>query len=321
MEIVDLPHLPPTLRLQLAALPILDGEPPQDLAFLRRAHAFGLGFTPYHALYAIEGGTIHSRIDVVRFPFTTFEGPETVTGIAEVGTRPDSLRRGFAERLLRDVHRREVRRGVRWALLWTRRSWGAHRLYERLGYRDVYSPPSALRPGRPTSMRPLPRGYRWALARRADVTTLERLFRRSTRGRLGFTHPLRGALRARIAFGWRALENHHILYYRGEPVGYAHLVPAPWHTAVNEVVLVSPVHRTAMLVALERSARGRLLWLTGTSFVTDAATLLARRGFAIYSMGHLTLMAKSLVETNGDGNGLGRVCHDARFTCQRRDSF
>lgn len=321
MYVTDFPHLPRSLYPQLGVLGLLDRDTPQDIAFVRHFRALRLPVAEYYAVYAIDEGRILSRVEVVRPQFTSEGGSEVVCGLADVSTRPDSVRRGLAGRLIREVHRRESALGLRWSFLWTRRSWGAHSLYERLGYRDVYSPPSALRPSARRRPRPLPSGYEWVPATRRDIPTLERTFRRSTKGRLGFIARPPGLLAARIRMGWRVPENHRILLHRGTAAGYAHLVFAPWHVGANEVLVDSPEHVVPMIDALESTAPERSISLGSTTFVRDAQRELERRGYSIYPLAHLTLMARRLTRERRPVEDPVRVCADPRFSCHRGDTF
>jgi GNAT superfamily N-acetyltransferase len=129
----------------------------------------GYPTSDYYGVYAVEDDQVLSRVETLQLAFRGFEGSQTVVGVADVLTRPEGLGRGFARRLLQEVHRRESARGRAWAFLWTHRTWGAHHLYESLGYEDVYSPPTWLR-AIPRAMRQAPpAGYRWRSARTRDA--------------------------------------------------------------------------------------------------------------------------------------------------------
>lgn len=324
MKIIDFEHLPRHLYPQLGSLGLLNGESPHDInfvRFLRRFRRTALPQAEYYAVYAVEDGTILSRVEVTRPSFTTENGPETVAGISDVSTRPDAVRRGLAGRLLEEVHRREAERGYRWAILWTRRSWGAHRLYERLGYRDVHSPVSALRPFPHRRRRPLSKGYAWVPAQRTDAPRIERLFARATRGRIGFVPRPRGSIALKFELGWRVPEHHRILSYQGLPVGYANLNISPFHVGTSEVLVDASEHAGPMIEALEATGRGGSFSLTNTTFVRDHEEAFRRRGYAIYPSAHLTLMAKSLAPTGRPPEELEAVCRDPRFSCHRGDVF
>jgi len=321
MNVTDFDHLPRSLYSQLGVLGLLDGDPPQGIGFVRRFRGLGLPCAEYYAVYAVEDGRILSQVEVVRPRFTSDAGSEVVCGVAGVATRPDAVRRGLAGRLIREVHRREAALGQRWSFLWTHRSWGAHTLYERLGYRDVYSPPSAFRPLGLRRIRRFPSGYEWVTVTRRDLPTLERVFLRSTQGRLGFVSRPPGLLSARVRMGWRVPENHRVLYRRGAAVGYAHLTFSPWHVGANEVLVDSPEHLVPMIDALESTEPERSFSLGSTTFVRDAQEELERRGYVIYPFAHVTLMARPLTRERRPGEDPARVCADPRFSCHRADAF
>ncbi|MCI4339912.1 MAG: GNAT family N-acetyltransferase, partial [Thermoplasmata archaeon] len=145
IRILTLAQLPAAHRAQLGTLPLLDGDPPVGWELVRRVRRSGLPVSGYFGVYAIAGDQLLAHVETLRLVVTTDHGRESAVGLADVLTRPDALGRGLASRLIEDVHRRSRREGLDWSLLWTHRTWGAHRLYERLGYRDVYSPPAALK--------------------------------------------------------------------------------------------------------------------------------------------------------------------------------
>ncbi len=111
-------------------------------------------FADYFGIFAVDAGTVVGQTFVLRIPYTFPHGTESISGIAGVATRLDHARTGVARRILEEVHRREREAGIGYSTLWTNRSWGAHRLYEKLGYRDVYAPPGAVRVPPARSPRP-----------------------------------------------------------------------------------------------------------------------------------------------------------------------
>ena len=322
IRIHDLDTLPTPLRPQLAAFGASDGDPPQDFGLIGRIKRLGHPASDYYAVYAVENDQVLSRVETLQLRFHGFEGAQTVVGISDVLTRPDGLGRGFAKALLREVHRRESARGRDWSFLWTHRSWGAHRLYESLGYEDVYSPPIALRESPRRAPRSLPAGYRWTTAGVRDEGRLERLFDAATRGRLGFVPRSRGFPRVRFRLGWRKPENHRILTFGRQAVGYANLSDlSSWNVSTNEVVVTLPEHLEPMVLGLEALARGRWLTFQVTSFVRDAEKVLATRGYAVYPTSHFVLMAKRLRSKPSRGEDLRGVFRSSRFSSHRGDMF
>lgn len=146
MHVLPIAEIPRELTASWGSLVWSDRDSPFDRTFLRRARSLGIPFADYLGLVAVEGPEVLAQVMVGHYRLTTARGTEEFAGIENVVARPDALRRGLGTALLSEVHRREAESGHRWALLWTQRSWGAHRLYERLGYRDIYSPPTAIRP-------------------------------------------------------------------------------------------------------------------------------------------------------------------------------
>jgi GNAT superfamily N-acetyltransferase len=322
MRIYELDELPDRLLPQLAAFGVSDGDPPQDLRFIRRLRRMGHPASDYWGVYAVEGDQVLSRVETLQLPFRGRTGPQTVVGIADVLTRPNGIGQGFARALLREVHQREVARGRTWSFLWTHRTWGAHQLYRDLGYEDVYSPPHALgRDLRPRRCDP-PAGYRWKAAKASDAGRLERLLARATYRRLGFVPRSRGSTRIRFRLGWRKPENYRILSCGARAVGYAYLSDSSdWNLTTNEVVVTSPDHIEPMVAALGNLARGRWLTFQGTSFVRDAEAALRARGYAIEPSSHTVLMAKPLRSRASRREDLRKVFHDPSFSSHRGDMF
>jgi GNAT superfamily N-acetyltransferase len=322
MRIYDLDQLPEAVTPQLATFGVSDGDPPQDLALIRRLRRMGHPASDYWGVYAIEGEQVLSRVETLQLDFRGRAGSQKVVGVSDVLTLPSGVGRGFARALLTEVHRREAARGRRWSFLWTHRTWGAHGLYLDLGYQDVYSPPNALRlVPRRARRGPWPE-YRWVVARPSDAPRLERLISTATHDRLGFVPRYRGSTRIRFRLGWRRPENYRILLHRGRPVGYVHLPSsADWNLIANEVLVTEPGHARAMLDGLERLAQGRWLVFQATSFVRDSEAELRARGYAIVPTSHSVLMAKPLGPPAGSGEDLRSICSDPAFSSHRGDMF
>jgi GNAT superfamily N-acetyltransferase len=324
LRTVDWPHLRPETRRGLPPLFVLDGGAPWDDAYLRRIHRAGTNFTPYHAVFALEGTRPLAQAQVIRFSFR-FAGEATSrrrSGVDYLVALPGSLRRGLGTRLLREVHRREREAGSDWIFLWTRRSWGAHRLYEKMGYRDVYSPPAAFREI-PRSAPDLPTGFRFRVGAPRDAPLLERLFSRATGDRVGFVPRYPGSFRARFSLEWARAKDHRILLCRGRPVGYARVTTAPRAFVAEEILAVDPTYVPMLLRGLEHMARGRWLVFSRTTFVSDRKSELLARGYDLFPSSHATLMARPLVSAKAGGGwaALRRTIEDPRFSLHSGDAF
>jgi len=321
-RVMTMASLPDSLEPSLAALDWLDNDPPLGAAVLRSARRAGAPLADYIGVVAVDRHEIVARVGVERPLLTTSEGTERFCAITSVATRPDALRRGLARSLLREVHRRESAEGPRWSLLWTHRTWGAHRLYEQLGYRDVYSPPSALRRIPVRGGHRLARPFALRSANASDAGLLGGILRRATSERLGFLPRHRGSFELRFRLGWRRPQDHHILLEGRRPVGFVHAAQTPRAVLVLEAVVEDPGHATRMLDAVERLARGRWLAFGRTTFVNDAAAALAERGYDRFPRSHTTLMARRLGPHRArDAAAWPRLVADPRFSCHGGDMF
>ena len=277
MRIVPWDRLPRSLDPQRVALELAAFSgyvTRRTVGILRRRWPL---LSDYVGLFALEEETVVGQLLIRRLPFRTAAGVERVAGIASVTTRFDAQRRGVARALVQEAHRREAAAGMRFALLWTNPSWYAHRLYEELGYRDVWSSPSAVRllPRR----RPSPRGLTLRPATPSELGGLEALHAEVARDDTGFSPRLRGFLREGHAAGYLDLEGLLVLRRRGERLGYA--VVAKGHDLLRCGEIVAPrAAMPAMLDALEARASHGVLAL-GNTPVRALDAELRRRGYFV----------------------------------------
>lgn len=286
-----------------------------------RVRVGGRPFQRYESLYALEGGVPLARVGSIRVPFRTRVTTFEACGVADVATRPDAVRRGLATALMEETHRRARAGGVPWAFLWTRRSWGAHRAYERLGYRDIYSPRIAVK--RPSSAPRAPSATSRGTIRRAgpdDAATLDGIFEVATRHRIGFVPRAPRTFEARFRLGWRDPAEFWILRRGGAAVGYLHAARDRFDIISREIVGRSPRVARALLGELERLAGRRWIAIGNTTFVRDAADELRAAGYRLLAETHGTLMACPLLPEAARGwEELRRTVADARFSLHSGD--
>jgi len=322
VQILTIEELPAELTGPWGALVWTDQDYPLDQALFRKARALGVPFADYGGLVAVEGKRVLAQVTVEYYPMTIGDGRETFVGVAGVVTRPDALRRGLCFRLLEEVHLRESIRGHRLAMLWTHRTWGAHRLYARLGYRDLYSPPTAVLPPRTSTPTRLPDGFGVRAARRGDAALLESIFARGTRGRYGFVTRFPNSFGARIAMGWRASKDHHLLFRGSRAVGYFFASENPRFLGIYEGMVTERNLLPPLLDSIQWYARGRWLALAHTTLVNDAREHLRARGFSLTPDCHSVLMARSISGTSSRRlASLRQMVRDSRFSCHRGDMF
>ncbi len=273
----------------------------------------------YVAVFAEERGRLLGQTYVLRVPYTFADGPEVVSGIAAVGTRPDRGRSGVARAILREVHRREREAGIRYATLWTNRSWGAHNLYEELGYRDVYAfpwvahAPSTRVRRRPAGVRP---------ARRSDLDPIERLHARAATGRLGFLREPNGYLTVALATRELDPSKEYLVRQRGGRLeGYALVDSNPYRTVCGELVATSRSARRALVTEVERRAKGTAFAFQHTP-VRDAPELFRGPEYTGVGGGWYVLMANALGRTWSAPAAVDRFgTRDPRFLCMAGDRF
>ena len=324
-----------TTSMQLRALDELTPSMEVDRTLLHMA-AFGGTFpsrsielwrrrskmlVEYVGLFAVERGHVVGQTFVLRIPYTFRDGPEVVSGLAGVTTRPDRARGGIARALLAEVHRREKEAGIRFITLWTNRSWGAHGLYEQLGYRDLYSSPWAVHAG----TRPRRKGRSIPLvgrAHRGDLAEIEGLHAELARGRLGFCQRPPAFLRT-AALAGELHPDKELLVARagGKLVGYAHLEQNPYRTVCGELVAASRAAKGALVSEVGRVANGTPFAFQHTP-VTDDPRRFAGPGYSTSTRGWWGLMGCDLGRTWSSRDAIRQFAtDDRRFLCLAGDRF
>ncbi len=277
----------------------------------------------YVSLHAVDRDRVVGQLSVVRFPYAFREGIETVAGLAALSTHPGRARTGIARSLLAEAHAREEGAGIRHVTLWTNASWGAYRLYQELGYRDVYSSPWAVRPPRPAGDRPA--RVRGAISvrpgRPRDAGFLEELHQRFVRDRLGFRRAP-GRLRLQIRLGELSPPRDLLVAVRDrKPVGYAHLSRTPFRTICDEVVAESPAVRRALVDAVARVAEDGVVAFQH-SVVADHPELFPPREWARSPVNWWRFLARDRGRPWRPADAVRRFATtDPAFLCQGGDRF
>lgn len=291
---------------------------PQRIEVIRRNLKL---FSDYVGVFAVEGDRLLGHVYVLRIPYTFRDGPELISGIASVGTRPDVGRSGVARALLTEAHRRECAAGLRFAALWTNRSWGAHNLYETLGYRDVYSSPWVVRsPRHPRTLkRPVP-GLRFA--RPSDLDEIDKLHDQVATGRLGYCRRPFGFTRASVQMGNIDPEKNLLVYRKGgRLLGYAHLDRNSNRVICSELVAESAGASKSLIAGLNRVTRGTPLSFQHT-FVSDHPELFRDAAFASIPIGWYVMMGASFARSWTQDEAIRQFAtNDPRFLCLGGDRF
>jgi GNAT superfamily N-acetyltransferase len=278
-------------------------------------------YADYVGVFAVDRGHVVGQTYVKRMPYTFRDGTEPVAGVASVGTHPGFARGGVARAILEEVHRREREAGLRFVTLWTNRSWGAHRLYEELGYRDLYPVPWALKlwPRGPPSG-----GHERAVgpARASELPEIDRLHDRLARARLGFCRrPPRFLETGAKVRDFDPEKELLVVRRKGRIRGYALPQRSGIRTVCGELFADSSAARRALVTEVERTALGRQVAFVQTP-VGDLAPELARRGYTTMRDGWYVYMAADLRRTwSARGARAKFAPDDPRFLCMHADRF
>jgi len=275
----------------------------------------------YVAVFAVEKERVLGQVFVLRMPYTFRDGTQPIGCISAVGTRPDVGRSGIARVLLEDVLRREKEAGTEYTALWTNRSWGAHALYEKLGYRDVYSPPWVVYEAGDRHARSRPNlGVR--VGRGSDLDALEELHRRSAQGRLGFCFRPKGTIRGSVRLGFLDPKKNLLVTRKdGELVGYAHVDQNRYRTVCGELVGQSQQVVRALCSEIGRRTRKKPIAFQHT-WVTDHPRLFASPSYAHIPVGWLGMLAQAVGRTWSQRDAIQQFATaDPRFICLAFDRF
>ena len=224
------------------------------------------------ALYAEENGRILAQAVPMRFRVHLATGIEEVGGIGGVCTHPAFWGRGYARRLMEEVHGRFRKLGLRISTLTTSRNIRGYELYSRLGYAELGPFFGASR--RVPSQKP-PKGYRLARTTPKDLPSIHDLYRRHTRDLLGWTERDLRQLEWNFARNRRTLSKYRLLQHEGETVGYLRTRPDDQVT-MEEVVVPSARHFNAAVALMERGAANRIATVNWITAAKDAARFRSR---------------------------------------------
>ena len=275
----------------------------------------------YVGVYAVERDRVLGQVVTLRLPYRFDDGEETISGISAVTTRAERGRTGVARTLLEEVHRRELEAGLRYAALWTNRSWGAHRLYERFGYRDVYAPPWAVHGPGPAPVRPAG-GLLMRPGRRSDLQEIDRLHDRMADGRLGYVHRPRAFSRGEMRMGMLDPSKNLIVARRhGTLVGYAHLDRNPNRAICGELIATSTAAKRTLVREVVRRSTG-VPYSFQHTLVTDDPQMFRGPQFARCQGGWYGMMGAELGRRWTGRQAVRQFgTDDRRFLCLIRDRF
>ena len=202
---------------------------------------------PFFCLYAQVEGIVAGQVGVFRLPVVSTAGANEVGGVWAVSTHPLYAGRGIALGLLEEAHARMRAAGLRFSTLGTDRYRVAHRLYEKLGYEDVFSSPSVI-----ARRDVLPSGSELRAERAGSerLPLADRLFERIAGSYLGFARrhtPFFPFLERREYLGGQELW---LFWKEHEAVGYAAAFLSKSVLRIASLLLFEPIDPVAAVAAV-----------------------------------------------------------------------
>jgi len=237
----------------------------------RKIRRLDANVTDYFALYDVEGDHIRAQVGSVVVPIETTEGRLLAGIIWGVCTRPGAARRGIAERLMLENHRRLRDRGARYCFLATSKAFVAHDLYRKLGYQDIA-------PFMWSAGSHLPAGGKMtdvAFVASRTPGAFDRIFKSHSRGLLGFVHRQKDFIRLRNLWFATPLDFAGIFKRHGMPVGFAVGNMSKGHPKVLELCCPDVADMGDCLLALAGKFKSRRLDFAGFATAAERAGLAA----------------------------------------------
>lgn len=214
------------------------------------------------AMYAEEDGRLLAQVIPLRMRVRLTTGPEEVGGLQGVCSHPSVWGKGYARRLMEQVHERFAGMDLRISTLTTSRNIRGYGVYRSLGYVDLGPFYRGLR--RLSHRTERPRHIRLRKAQRRDFPRMHALFRGYTRGLCGWTDRYEGLAPALSAAFPDFLGRFRVVLKDGQIVGY--LRTRPEHDVLMEEVIVPQIADFCAAVAFMEShakgTRASVNWIT-----------------------------------------------------------
>jgi len=236
------------------------------------------------AFCAVVDGTLAGIVGVLEIPTRTVGGEEVVGGLWSVITHPAFPRQGIAAALMERAHQYYKERSIRLVFLTTNSSWGAHRLYRKLGYQDVAWPTTRMA----YKVLPSDSARQTSELQSATEKQVAALFQRFTADRTGFVLRPANFLELRLRSPSPALTRELCLQTEG---GYVLANQNRGGTDILEMVAVNVEAQHTLLSALE----GQGSYVEDRMVISDAlAKGYRERGYLSSQGSYDVLMAKAL---------------------------
>jgi GNAT superfamily N-acetyltransferase len=171
--------------------------------------------SPWFRMYAVENGKVISQVGAAYPVIETTEGKMKAGFVEAVSSMPSYAQKGYAKALMKRVHEQMLGDGIEIFILGTSKIFVAYSMYPKLGYRDIKEFNWGLKKGQKS-----PANDITMKVRRHKVDGGDKLFKKISKGNLGFIH--RPDDYPRLRSSWGTIYNKTVTFYRnGELIGYA----------------------------------------------------------------------------------------------------
>lgn len=256
MKILEYEQVDPLDALHLSLLCLDFPLTPELAATIRQQDPRPFSF---FCIYAQVAGIAVGQVGVFRLPMVSTEGADEVGGVWAVSTHPAYARQGIALELLEEAHARMRAAGLRFSTLGTDGHRVAHRLYEKLGYEDVFSSPSVV--ARLKAL-PVETGLRAERAGSDRLPLADDLFEKLSNNHLGFARRHRPFFPFLERRQYLTGQDLWLLYQEDEPVGYAIAFLAKSVLRIANLLLFEHIDPVAAVAAIARQVEAPYVQVT-----------------------------------------------------------
>jgi GNAT superfamily N-acetyltransferase len=243
----------------------------------------------YFALYAVEKEDILGQIGVVTVDTQCAHGIEKIGYIWGVCTKPSAAKRGFAKKLMGEVHERLQGENIRYSFLGTGKSLVAYNLYRGLDYSEFTILDRGIKVSKSSKV-----GHK-------DITftptpkneTVVNLFKEYSKDLMGFVKRPNNFLEIRKAWSWMPYNFVGVFKEDKKPIGYTIASIEGKIIKVRELCCPKIEDLQRCINALEREYKPNhmlLEWVIGSHLEKD----FIKSGFKLFSDSWGTLMVKDL---------------------------
>jgi GNAT superfamily N-acetyltransferase len=286
MEILEYSQVDPLEVLHLNLLCLDHSLTPERAAMIRSEDPRAF---PFFCVYGQVDGAVAGQVGVYRLPVVSTNELDEVGGVWAVSTHPSFSRLGIAYRLMEEAHERMRAAGLSFSTLGTGRHLVAHRLYEKLGYKDVFSSPRVI--ARLETL-PIETGLRAERAGSNRLPLADHLFEQIAGSYLGFARrhiPFFPSLERMEYLSGQELW---LLWKEDKPVGYAAASLSNSVLKIGNLLLFDGIDPVTTVAAVAHQVDAPYVQVRVDRLV-DTKTFI-EAGFRIADVGWGTFMVKPL---------------------------